>query len=124
MRGNQVVAAQLVIYSGDDDEYFSFVTPEAYHSINDWMNYRRECGELINGDSWVMRNLWNSTNPKGKGCINLPKNLKSTGVKQLMQRALFGQGLRKKLENGEKRHEFQANTHSENGSKHAVKWQG
>lgn len=73
------------------------------------MNYRRECGESINGDSWVMRTLWNSINPKGKGRINLPKNLKSTGVKQLMQRALFAQGVRKKLENGKKRHEFQAN---------------
>ena len=31
------------------------------------MIYRRECGELINADSWVMRNLWDSTNPKGKG---------------------------------------------------------
>jgi len=109
MRASQVIAAKLVIYGGDDNEYFSFITPEAYHSINDWMNYRRECGESINGDSWVMRNLWNSTNPKGKGSINLPKNLKSTGVKQLMQRALFAQGIRKKLENGKKRHEFQAN---------------
>ncbi len=85
MRGNQVVAAKLVIYGGDDDECFSFVTPKAYQSIRDWMNYRRECGELINGDNWVIRNLWNSTNPKDKGSINLPKNLKSTGVKQLMQ---------------------------------------
>jgi hypothetical protein len=63
----------------------TFLTPEAYHSINDWMTYRRECGELINEDSWVMRNLWNSTTPKGKGTINNPRNLKSTGVKQLMQ---------------------------------------
>ena len=109
MRGNQVMAAKLVVYGGDDDEYFSFITPEAYHSINDWMTYRRECGELINEDSWVMRNLWNSTTSKGKGSINFPRNLKSTGVKQLMERALFAQGLRKKLEQGKKRHEFQAN---------------
>ena len=89
--------------------YFSFITPEAYYSINDWMTYRRECGESINEDSWVMRNLWNSTTTKGKGNINLPRNLKSTGVKQLMQRALFAQGLRKKLEGDKKRHEFQSN---------------
>ena len=41
MRGIQVIG-------GDDDEYFPFITLEAYHSINDWMTYRRECGELIN----------------------------------------------------------------------------
>ena len=107
--GQSSNSRKLVVYGGDDDEYFSFITPEAYHSINDWMTYRRECGELINEDSWVMRNLWNSTTTKGKGNINLPRNLKSTGVKQLMQRALFAQGLRKKLEKGKKRHEFQAN---------------
>jgi hypothetical protein len=83
-RGNQVIAAKVVVYGGDDDEYFSFITPEAYYSINDWMTYRRECAELINEDSWVMRNLWNSTAPKGKGSIDHPRNLKSTGVKQLM----------------------------------------
>ncbi|MGA9842270.1 MAG: hypothetical protein WBQ25_08140 [Nitrososphaeraceae archaeon] len=83
-------------------KYYAFFT-------FDWMTYRRECGELINEDSWVMRNLWNSTTTKGRGNINLPRNLKSTGVKQLMQRALFAQGLRKKLEQGKKRHEFQAN---------------
>jgi hypothetical protein len=41
--------------------------------------------------------------------IDNSRNLKSTGVKQLMQRALFAQGLRKKLKGGKKRHEFQAN---------------
>jgi hypothetical protein len=46
MRGNQVIAAKVVVYGGDDDEYFSFITPEAYHSINDWMTYRRECNDV------------------------------------------------------------------------------
>jgi hypothetical protein len=103
MRSNQVIAAKLVVYGGDDDEYFSFITSEAYPCINDWMTYRRECGELINEDSWLMRNLWNSTTPKCKGNINLPRNLKSTGVKQLMQRALFAQRL-KEAKGGKKRH--------------------
>ena len=60
---------------------------------------------------------------KGKGSINLPRNLKSTGVKQLMQRALFAQGLRKKLEEGKKRTNFKQIMHSESGLKHAAKWQ-
>ena len=72
--------------------------------------YRRECGELINGDRWIMRNLWNSTTPKGKGNIDHPKNLKSTGVKQLMAASPFCSRMQKeRLEQGKKRHEFQAN---------------
>ena len=122
MRGNRVIAAKLVVYGGDDDEYFSFVTSEAYRSINDWMTYRRECGELINEDSWVMRNLWNSTTPKCKGNINLPRNLKSTGVKQLMQRALLLRDS-KRLKEVKSDTDFKQIMHSESGSKRAAKWQ-
>ena len=51
----------MKIYSEDDEEYFSFITPEAFHALNDWMNYRKGCGENINENSWVMRNLWDVT---------------------------------------------------------------
>ena len=40
--------------------------------------------------------------------ITKPKKLKSTGIKRLIERALWAQGIRKKLEDGKKRHEFQA----------------
>src|ERR671925_506405 len=43
-----------------------------------------------------------------RGLIDSPKQLKSSGVKRLMEDALWIQGLRKKLEAGKRRHEFQA----------------
>jgi hypothetical protein len=72
------------------------------------MNYRKECGENLNENSWVMRNLWDVTTPKGKGIVTIPKKLKSTGVKRLIENALWGQRVRTKLEEGKRRHEFQA----------------
>jgi hypothetical protein len=77
--GNQVIAVKLLVYGRDDDEYFFFITPEAFPSVNDWMTYRRECRELINEDSWIIRNMWDST-PKAKGNINHPKNLMSLEI--------------------------------------------
>ena len=72
------------------------------------MNYRRESGEAINGNSWVLRKMWNTKQGFKRGFIDSPKKLKSTGVKRLMEDSLWIQGLRKKLEEGKRRHEFQA----------------
>ena len=72
------------------------------------MKYRKACGENINENSWVMRNLWDVTLLKGKGIVTSPKKLRSTGIKRLIENALWTQKIRMKLEFGKRRHEFQA----------------
>lgn len=57
IKGGKLLAARINVYSGEDDEYFTFITPEAYHSLELWMDYRSRCGEYITKDSWVMRHL-------------------------------------------------------------------
>ena len=37
--------------------------------------------KVISENSWVMRNLWDVTTPKGKGIVTVPKKLKLTGVR-------------------------------------------
>lgn len=107
IKDGKIIAAKITVYADEDEEYFSFITNEAYEALNDWMDYRKQCGEMINENSWIMRNLWDVTTPKGKGIVTVPKKLKSTGVKRLIERALWAQGLRK-LASGKRRHEFQA----------------
>ncbi len=46
-QNGKVIGAKITVYSGEEDEYFSFITPEAWESLNDWMNYRKQSGELI-----------------------------------------------------------------------------
>ena len=93
---DKIVAAKIVVYVGEEEEYFSFITKEAYDSLHEWMDYRKQCGEAVNKDTWLMRNLWDVTTPKGKGVVTIPKRLKSTGVKRLIERALWAQGLRER----------------------------
>ena len=119
-KDSKIIAARLKVYAGDNEEYFTFVTPEAYLELEKWMKYREQSGETINEKSWLMRNLWNTKKGYTHGLITAPKKLKSSGIKRLIEDALWTQGVRTKLENGIRRHEFQLTTASENGLRHAV----
>ena len=58
-----------------------------------------------------MRDLWNTRlSQRRRGVVGIasrPVRLKSSGIKRLMEDAIWSQGLRKKLGPGKRRHEFQ-----------------
>ncbi len=104
-----IVAAKMIVYSGEDEEYYTFISREAFFSLKEWIKYRHDSGELIDENSWLMRDLWDTEATKeGNGFVTKPKKLASSGIKRLIERAIWAQGLRKKLENGKKRHPFSA----------------
>jgi hypothetical protein len=51
-RQGKVAAAKIIVYAGDDEEYFSFLTSEAYYELQKWMQYRQDSGEDIHENSW------------------------------------------------------------------------
>ncbi len=110
-REGELVAAKVLVYAGTPDWYITFMTPEAYREVEAWMKFRKQCGENVTRESWVMRDLWDTETATRKnthttGLVTIPKKLSSVGVKRLIERALWAQGLRKDLEDGKKRHEF------------------
>ena len=62
-----------------------------------WMEFRRNSGEEVNGDSWVMRHYWDTKDGFTHGSISKPEQLKSYGVKSLLDSALKTTRLKKKL---------------------------
>jgi len=60
---------------------------------------------------WLIRDIWKSTNVKFQnrgGLATVPRKLKSSGVRSIISRAEWEQGIREPLTDGKKRHEFQA----------------
>ena len=107
-QNGNIISAKVIVYDGDAEEYYTFITPEAYGELKQWMEFRKDSGEDITGESWVMRDMWDAED-NGKGFARYPKKLKSSGIKSLIERALNAQQIRKKLSHGEKRHEFKVN---------------
>lgn len=43
----KIVAAKIIIYAGDDEQYFSFISSETYFELEKWKKYRQDSGEEI-----------------------------------------------------------------------------
>ena len=79
--GEVVARTRLVVCTGEPESYYSLITPEAYHACLDWMDFRASYNEEITGESWVMRDLWQTTSTiakkRGKlGLQHIPNNLR------------------------------------------------
>lgn len=100
---NEIIAAKILVYPGDREQYYSFITQEAYTALKEWMNYRLACGENITKESFVMRDIWQTDDIEGAAN---PIPLNQAAITRLLNRAWQAQKIRPKLQKGEKRHEF------------------
>jgi hypothetical protein len=108
-KDGKIVAAKIIVYAGEPEQYFSFISLEAYTYLKGWIDYRASYGERINGNSWLMRDIWQKTHHRYSHRIGLaaePKQLQSTAIKKMISSMWQLVGVRNQLDQGQKRHEF------------------
>lgn len=117
-RNNIVVAAKIILINTKikNRPYFSFITPEAYNALKDWMDFRKLHGEQVTDESWLMRDTWEKIDRDHSHRIGLakyPKKFNHIAIGNMIGEAWRVQGVRDLLDPAKKikRHEFKA-THS------------
>jgi len=116
MRNNILVAAKLIVKNTkiNNRTYYSFITPEAFNSLKDWMEFRKIHGEELTGESWLIRDVWQKIDRAHGHRIGLakyPKKMDSDSIRNMIYEAWIVQGIRNKLDKNKRRHEFKS-THA------------
>jgi hypothetical protein len=106
-RNRETVACKVKVYENEPEEYTTFITPEAYSSVEKYLRFRELHGEKISPTTPLMRDTFNTTDTPHNlfGTAENPKRLKRSGVKHLVERAMWRTGLRHEKK---RRHEFAA----------------
>jgi hypothetical protein len=100
----KLVCAKLTVYRGEPEEYQTRISLEAYNELKSYLDLRRESGERITPETPLIRDLWMGGGDKhAKGEIHIPKRLRATSVKRLLEDAWRANPNLRRKEEGKKR---------------------
>ena len=93
-RYGQVVAGKVVAYRGFREQYFTFISPEAWRNFNDYLDMRRKAGEVITDKSPALGKVQLVSKPHLAPME--PKDMRLTldGIRSIFHRAYLKVGLR------------------------------
>jgi hypothetical protein len=85
----------LTTYPKAKETYITFCTPECATKINNYFDYRRSCGEVIDDESPVIRDAFDRHN---KDKARNPEPVSNDGFKFILEGVVMKTGLKMKHE--------------------------
>src|SRR5262245_12032747 len=84
---------KITVYRNDPEEYITFCSPECAKAIDDYLDYRKRCGEVIKPGAPLIRQTFNKINPIDSAN---PRPLGHGSIDTIIYRAINDSGLREK----------------------------
>jgi integrase len=88
-KNNVVIAAKLIVRNTkiNNREYYTFITPEAYDILKDYMDFRELHGEKITPDSFLVRDTWQKIDRNHGhriGLAKFPKRMNGISIRNML----------------------------------------
>jgi integrase len=98
-KSGKLLAAHVVVYKGSDEEYDTFISPEAYHAYEEYRNLRIKFGEKITKNSPILLRRFDIS-PDGKAAtIDNTKPLALSTIAGILRIVAYKAGIREASEN-------------------------
>ena len=82
---------KVAVYARTRDRYHTFCTPECYEAVQEYLDFRKRCGEDLKDKSPLFRKHFNKNDPF---TINVPHFLSEAAVVRLIDEALKKAGVK------------------------------
>jgi hypothetical protein len=82
---------KVAVYARTRDKYYTFCTPECYDAVQEYLDYRKRCGEDLKDKSPLFRKHFNKDDPF---TINVPHFLSEAAIMRLIDEALKKAGVK------------------------------
>jgi integrase len=87
---------KFTIYENSKEQHTCYCTPECSKAIDEYLEYRRQAGEVITKDSFLIRNDFSKSNEES---IKNPKPLTEKNINTVVRQLLIKANLRTEHEN-------------------------
>lgn len=59
-KSDGMTAGRLTVYEGDEEQYITFISPEAWDAVEKYLQWRRDHGENVSGLSPLFRDKFDA----------------------------------------------------------------
>jgi hypothetical protein len=98
-KSGKLLAAHIVVYKGTDEEYDTFISPEAYHAYEEYRNLRTKFGENITKNSPILLRRFDVSQDGKTAIIDNTNSVVLATISGIIRTVAYKAGIREASEN-------------------------